>query len=158
MGTGFFYFLSEEYFSDFPDIHLMGNKGVENGQTHNRPCYFAFEDGGTGLYWMIPFSSRIEKFKEEYRKKIQRYGRCDTIAFGWVLGYEKAFLIQNMCPVSAKYVKNMYCDASSNRPVRIDGVLERQLIKKAKKVLLLSRRGSSLIFPDVFSIEQKLLK
>lgn len=54
-------------------------------------------------------------------------------SFGTILGYEKAFLIQNMCPVSSKYIKNEYFDSQTNIPVRIDGVFEKNLIKKAKK-------------------------
>ena len=69
-------------------------------------CFYAFRDEKTGLFWMIPFSSQIGKFRGYYNFKIQRYGKCDTIAFGEVLGYEKAFLIQNMCPVTEKYIKN----------------------------------------------------
>jgi hypothetical protein len=34
---------------------------------------------------------------------------------------------------------------------------ERNLISKAKKVLTLQRKGIKLIFPDVLSIEAKLL-
>lgn len=48
---------------------------------------------------MIPFSSRVSKFTGIYNKKIQKYGKCDTIVFGDVLGHRKAFLIQNMEPV-----------------------------------------------------------
>lgn len=51
---------------------------------------------------MIPFSSRVAKFRGYYNAKIDKYGRCDTIVFGDVLGYEKAFLIQNMCPIIDK--------------------------------------------------------
>ena len=36
---------------------------------------------------------------------MQKYHRCDTIVFGEVLGHEKAFLIQNMCPITEKYMK-----------------------------------------------------
>lgn len=158
MGRGFFYFLSDEYFEDFPDACLMGNKECIGGQSHNRPCYFAFRDAATGLYWMIPFSSRLDKFKAEYNKKLLKYGRCDTIVFGRVLGYEKAFLIQNMCPASEKYIKNIYHDTSFKEPVRIDGVFEKQLVKKAKKMLSLTRQGGKFIFPDVLRIEQELLK
>ena len=49
---------------------------------------------------MIPFSSQTSKFKGIYNKKMQKYHRCDTIVFGEVLGHEKAFLIQNMCPIT----------------------------------------------------------
>ena len=46
----------------------------------------------------------------------------------------------------------------TNVPVRVNGVLEKKLKEKAKKVLALQRRGSKLIFPDVLGIEKKLLE
>ncbi len=105
----------------------------------------------------IPFSSQIDKFQKIYDTKINKYGKCDTILFGKVLGHEKAFLIQNMCPVSISYVKNEYIDAIYHKPVRVDGRLEKELEKKARKVLALQRKGIRLIFPNILEIEKQLL-
>lgn len=157
MKTGHFYYIDDQYFIDFPDDMLMRNKEKVNGQAHDRPCFYAFKDKNTGLYWLIPFSSQVEKFKKYYNKKIKQFGKCDTIAFGEVLGYEKAFLIQNMCPITENYIKNEYIDRYASIPVRIDGRFELELINKAKKVLALQRKGINLIFPDVLKIEKKLL-
>ncbi len=158
MQAGYFYFLSDQYFIDFPDPYLMKNKETINGYEHNRPCFYAFYDSVSGLYWMIPFSSQVQKFKFHYDRKIQRHHRCDTIAFGYVLGYEKAFLIQNMCPVTMKYIAKQYSDSKTQTPVRVDEVFEKELISKAKRVLALQRKGISLIFPDVLLIESALIK
>ena len=106
MEIGHFYYIDDQYFKDFPDPYLMQNKEKVNGQLHDRPCFYAFQDSNTQLFWMIPFSSQVSKFKGIYNKKMQKYHRCDTIAFGEVLGHEKAFLIQNMCPITEKYMKN----------------------------------------------------
>lgn len=78
--------------------------------------------------------------------------------FGKVLGHEKAFLIQNMCPTIPRYIKNEYIDNKANVPVKLDGVFEKELITKAKKVLALNRKGIKLIFPDVLQIEKDLIK
>jgi hypothetical protein len=157
MNKGNFYFLNDQYFIDFPDSYLMKNKETLNGVVHDRPCFFAFEDPNTSLYWVIPFSSKVSKFKDIYSKKIAKHKKCDTIVFGEVLGHEKAFLIQNMCPITKQYINNEYIDPVGNVPVRVDGVLEKDLIAKAKKVLALQRKGIKLIFPDVMKIEKELL-
>lgn len=47
------------------------------------------------LIFKILISSKVVKYKEQYRRKMSKYKRCDTIVFGNVLGYEKAILIQN---------------------------------------------------------------
>ena len=102
----------------------MKNKETVNGQVHDRPCFYTFQDNSTGIYWMIPFSSQVSKFKKIYNSKIQKYKCCDTIAFGEVLGHEKAFLIQNMCPITSEYIKNEYIDSNANVPVRVNGVFD----------------------------------
>lgn len=158
MNKGHFYYINDQYFIDFSDNYLMKNKEVINGQVHDRPCFFAFKDSQTGLFWMIPISSQIEKFEKIYSNKIKKYGKCDTIVFGEVLGYKKAFLIQNMCPITNHYIKNEYWDKKSNCPVRIAEPLEKELIRKAKLVLSLQKDGAKLIFPNVLEIEKELLK
>ena len=100
MDKGHFYYINDQYFIDFPDTMLMKNKETISGQPHDRPCFYAFEDQRTGLYWLIPFSSQVAKYRRYYNTKLQKYKCCDTITFGEVLGREKAFLIQNMCPVT----------------------------------------------------------
>lgn len=97
----------------------------------------------------------MSKFKQLYGSKVSKYGKCDTIAFGYVLGQEKAFLIQNMCPLTDKYIKNEYL--SNSYPVMINNKKQAEITYKAKKVLQLQRQGKKLIFPDVLSIEQKLI-
>lgn len=156
MEIGHFYFLSDQYFFDFPDDKLMSNRESEKGVPHDRPCFCAIREEYTGLFWMVPISSQITKFEQIYKNKVDKRGRCDTIDFGFVLGHKKAFLLQNMCPVSNRYIKNEYLDPVSNMPVKLDGAFERQLEKKAAKVLALHRRGIPLIFPDVAKIEKEL--
>lgn len=102
-------------------------------------------------------AGHLEKFRGYYNSKVARYGKCDTITFGEVLGFEKAFLIQNMCPITEKYIQNEYIDGRASVPVRIDVRFEAELISKAKRVLALQRKGVKLIFPDVLKIEKELL-
>lgn len=35
----------------------------------NRPHYYCFEDTNTGIYWMIPLSSRVEKYRRIVEKR-----------------------------------------------------------------------------------------
>ena len=110
MQTGNFYFINDDFFDDFPDGNLMRNKESMDGVLRNRPCFYAFYDSSSSIYWLIPISSRLRKFKFIYDKNVARYGSCDTIVFGQVLGRDTAFLIQNMCPVIPQYIKNEYID------------------------------------------------
>ena len=56
MEIGHFYYIDDQYFKDFPDSYLMQNKEKVNGQLHDRPCFYAFQDSNKQLFWMIPFS------------------------------------------------------------------------------------------------------
>ena len=38
------YFLSDQYYQDFPDDKLMKNKDTVDGVPHSRPCFFALPD------------------------------------------------------------------------------------------------------------------
>lgn len=153
------YFLSDQYYQDFPDDRLMKNKDIIEGVPHSRPCFFAFKDSKIiDIYWIVPISSRYEKYKRIEQDKIKKYGHCNTIRFGTVLGRKTAFLIQNMCPATSKYL-TAYID-KNQCPIRIDNRVASDVERNARNVLAMAKRGAKVIFPDVFKIyaelEQKL--
>ncbi len=155
MEKGNLYFIRDEYFDDFPEGALSENRESCGGLTHGRPFFFAFQDNDTGVFWMIPISSKVAKYREIYDRKMERNGKCDTIVFGEVLGREKAFLIQNMCPISEYYVREEYCNKGV--PVRLDRKTEKEITAKAKKILKLTRKGIKILFTNVLAIEETLL-
>ena len=156
MNIGHFYFLKPEYFSDYPNSKLMNNKVDSNMQEHKRPCFYAFTEDNS-IFWLIPISSKVDKFEKVYQEKIKRYGKCDTIDFCYILGRKKAVLIQNMCPVTKEYILNEYLDPHNN-PVQLCDKTRKRIISKAKKVLILQRKGIDLLFGDVLKIEDDLLR
>jgi hypothetical protein len=151
MDSGCFYFIKDEFFIDYKDSRLMENKKI-----NKRPCYFAFIDNKTQLIWFIPISSKYDKYRLIYEKKKKKNGVCDTIVLGKLLGYESVFLIQNMFPCKDKYIESKYIH--SNSPVKVDGVLQKEIEKKAKKILALTRKGNKILFTDIEKIESSLLK
>lgn len=156
MEQGQFCFLTDAYFKDFPDDRLMRNKEVISGISHNRPCFFAFPDKQSPeIYWLIPISSKVEKYRVHYDKKMEKYGYCTTIAFGNVAGAEAVFLIQNTCPATQRYINNIYFDRK-NVPVRIDDRLAEHVVRCARKTLSEYFRGKAVIFPDVRKIKAAL--
>ena len=149
------FFLSDQYYIDFPDDKLMKNKDVIAGKPHNRPCFFAFRDlKNSEILWLVPISSKYKKYKKIEQEKIQKYGSCFTIRFGKVLDRDAAFLIQNMCPTTEKYL-TPYIDKNNN-PIRIDNRIADDVIKSAKNVLAMANRGAKVIFPDLFKIFRSL--
>ena len=152
-----FCFLSDNYYEDFPNHNLMQNKETVDGKLADRPCFFAFKDTiHTDILWLVPISSKYEKYKAIYDKNIQRYNRCQFIRFGEVLGKQAAFLIQNMCPVTDKYIREIYVDKNNN-PVKIDNRIVEDVVSNAKDVLAKVNRGAKLIFTDALAIKRTLL-
>lgn len=70
--TGF-YIIKDKFFEDMPDPYLKGNKAG------TRPHYYCFEDADAGIYWMIPLSSRIEKYRRIIEKKEKAGRPCDIL-------------------------------------------------------------------------------
>lgn len=141
-----FYFLLDQYYLDFPDKYLMRNKMI-NGVKHFRPYFFAFKDNDYDeIFWIIPISSKIDKYKKIYNKSIEKYKYCDLIYFGKVTNREAAFLIQNICSTTKDYLIP-YLN-KRNEPIRINNLTARIIIKKAKKILKKIKHGSKIIFPD----------
>lgn len=60
--TGF-YIIKDRFFEDIPDPYLKENK------VGNRSQYYCFEVTNTGIYWMIPLSNRIDKYRWIMEKK-----------------------------------------------------------------------------------------
>ena len=94
------YIIKDNFFTDMPDPYLKGNK------VGNRPHYYCFEDSDTGIFWMIPLSSRIDKYKKIVENKEKAGKPCDIIHIVKLDdSRESAFLIQDMFPIIEKYIE-----------------------------------------------------
>jgi len=151
-----FCFLQDQYFIDFPDKGLMRNHVQINGRRHDRPCYFWMRDNkNQDILWLIPISTKVQKYTNIMNKKINRYGSCDTIVIGKVAGRDHAFLIQNMCPVTANYIQNQY--VLNGYPVRITTNLQQEIHTKAQRTLKKYEKIKTIIFPDIDKIKTVLI-
>lgn len=158
--VGCFYFIKDDFFDEIDDPELMQNK--ENG--NKRPCYYCFKSKENDkIIWFIPISTKVDKYKKIYDKKIQKQielGKTpsiDTIVFGNVSNTYSTFLIQNMFPVTEKYIENKYI--KNNVAITLSNKLQQEIISKANKVLKLYKHGmKNIIFPDIDKILNKLLE
>ena len=164
MQQGLFYFIKDEFFSKFDkEKKLMQNKDGKE----NRPCFYAFADNKQpSIYWLIPISHQVSKYKKIVENKLSKQRakgienpKCNTIRFGYVLGQERTFLIQNMFPITDKYILSIYLDKNSNKPVSITPETEKEIIANAKDVYKLVLRGYNyLVFADIKNIYKQLEK
>ena len=159
INIGCFYFIKDSFFDIIDDSELMQNK--ENG--NKRPCYYCFKSKKyDDIIWFIPVSTKIEKYQKIYNYKIQKQIKLgkkpsiDTIVFGNVASTYSVFLIQNMFPVTKKYVESQYI--KNKVAIRLSNKLQTEVIYKANKVLNLYNHGmKNIIFPNVDNILEQLL-
>ena len=110
-----------------------------NYETSMRPHYFAVRDKKTALYWMVPCSTRIEKFERILAKKRAQNKPTDTIKIVRIQGHPTALLFQDMFPISLKYIEKRYFRGGD--PVFIDS--ERLVKEFGTKRLSCHRADSS---------------
>lgn len=104
---------------------------------------------------MVPLSSRVEKFQEIYNKQIKRYGRCLTIVLGEFDGKKAAFLLQNMFPVTERYLDHIH--TRNNNPVPVKHSIHKTISTNMKKIRQLHARGKKIVFPDITRLETIML-
>lgn len=143
-------FLSEQYNTDFATKNIMIS-------STGRPYFFAFPDlAEPHIYWLVPVSSRYEKYSALVRSKIAHQGYCNTIYLGKLLGRDAAFLIQNMIPATEKYISDIYLHKDTV-PVQIDQRTAWYIMRNARRILEKVKKGhSNLIYSDVRSIYAEL--
>lgn len=148
---GYVYHIKDEYFEKVKDDKLMQNR--ENGTY--RPTFYCLRDEKTSLLWMVPLSSRVEKFQEIYNKQIKRYGRCLTIVLGEFDGKKAAFLLQNMFPVTERYLDHIH--TRNNNPVPVKHSIHKTISTNMKKIRQLHAHGKKIVFPDITRLETIML-
>ena len=149
--TGF-YIIKDKFFEDMSDPYLRGNKAG------NRPHYYCFEDTSRGIYWMIPLSSQIDKYKRIVEKKEKAGKPCDIIHIVKLDdSRQSAFLIQDMFPISNEYIEREYTIAGNHLMLTSEHTAK-EIEQKAKKVMGMLKRGVKFMptQPNVIAILEKL--
>lgn len=154
METGKFYYIKKEYYDKFGNCGVMKGKEDDEFGKHGRPCFYCFEMDS--IYWMIPISSQVEKYKAIYDKKIERYDEYDGIKFGYVNGQKRAFLLQNICPVTEKYIDNEYKINKNSVSAQVNPNLKKQLNASARKIVRLYKKGKKITLTDLDYIIKEL--
>ncbi len=148
-----FYIIKDEFFEKFNDPFLKGNK------EGNRPHYYCFRDEIPGLYWIIPMSSKVEKYQKIIQYKQHNNKPCDILHV-CKLSNDKwnAFLIQDMFPITEKYVDRPYTFAGKHL-ILISESERKNVERKAIRILNLINHGVKLnpTQPDIMSIKFRLL-
>lgn len=151
--TGNFYFVSDKFFEKVNDLNLKINY-----ETTQRPHYFALRDKKTSLLWLVPCSTKTEKFEKIIAKRKQYNRPNDTIKIVTIQGRKTVLLLQDMFPVTENYITNQYI--RGGQPVRIANVdIVSDIERSARRVAILLRQGVRFTptQPDIPRIEKIML-
>ncbi len=154
MQTSGFYILKDSFFE------LMADPYLKNNKDGNRPFYYCVkgEKEGKNIYWMIPLSSRIEKYQRIIAQKIANRRPCDGLHIAKLPnGKKSVFLIQDIFPVSDSYIERAYTLGGNPLVMPYEDEIT-EIERKARKVLALIKRGIALTptAPNVLLIYEKL--
>ena len=141
--------ISDQYFVDFKRPNPVFNK------QENRPYYLAIRNGN-GIVWLIPLSSRIEKYRRKAEGEAERYGDSLFCHIARVKGRDSAFLIGNAIPVTEEYILGPF--TVSGKPFVIQDKRDVKAIRsKLSRYLAMVRAGKLRPAVDILSIERILL-
>jgi len=148
---GYVYHIKDTYFEKVKDDKLMRNR--EGGAF--RPTYYCLKDEKTGLLWVVPMSSRAEKYIGFMQKDIDRYGKCLKIVIGEYASVNAVFLIQNMFPILPIYIDHIHL--VKQNPVPVNTRLQTIINRNFRELLRLHRRGVKIVFPDILRLEKLMI-
>ena len=148
---GYVYHIKDTYFEKVKDDKLMRNR--EGGAF--RPTYYCLKDEKTGLLWVVPMSSRSEKYVGFMQKDIDRYGKCLKIVIGEYASVNAVFLLQNMFPILPKYIDHIHL--VKQNPVPVNTRLQTIIDRNFRELLRLHRRGVKIVFPDILRLEKLMI-
>ena len=141
---GYFYHIADRFFSDVREPSLMSNK--ENGGY--RPHYLAVRDErNPDIFWMVPVSSKYEKYKNFHDKQVAKYKKCTKVVLGRFAGTDHAFLVQNAFPTTSDYFDHIH--TRFGVPAEISSETAQKIVRCLKSNLALHKRGISLFFADI---------
>ena len=107
---------------------------------------------------MVSISSKTEKYKRIYEEKKKRYKEYDGLRFGYVNGQYRAFLIQNVCPVSKEHIDCQYMIENNTVPVTINDKLAAEINGIVRKVIRLNKKGVRIVLTNINHILNELGK
>ncbi len=136
-----FYILKESFFEKMNDPYLKNNKDG------SRPFYYCVKEalGEKDVYWMVPLSSRVDKYKGIIQKRTDDHKPCDGIYVCKLpSGYESVFLIQDIFPVTYEYVDREYTIGPNHLILPYEKDIE-AIEKRSRKVIGIIKQGQKLM-------------
>ena len=139
MQAGRLYFVSDRFFQKVKDPYLKINY-----ESTKRPHYFVLYDGKTELYWLVPCSSKVDKFERLIEKKKERHKPTDAIRIVRIFDRRTALLFQDpkagTCP-NLTILENLALADNKNKPFGLGKCVSKKRIDYFKTLLEKTNMG-----------------
>ena len=99
---------------------------------------YHIKNNNSKILCFIPMSSKVEKYRKLQEENIQKNGVCDTIVIGKYRRKDSAFLIQNIFPITEKYIDHI--DTIRNQVVPVVEGTQKEITTKVNKIFKLKSR------------------
>lgn len=147
------YIIKDEFFDLMDDPYLKRN------QHGTKSHYYCYKEEN-GIYWMIPLSSNVDKYEKVMKKRIEQGKYNDGLYIAKLVhGVKRAFLIQEIFPITKNFIESEYCWLNEHIMVTDERDME-EIGKKAKRILELIKLKITIIptQPNIELILSKLAK
>ena len=144
------YIISDEYFVEFSSPNMMDNK------YETRPYYLVVKAEGP-ILWLIPLSSKVDKYQKSIEKDEQKRGKGNCIYhyISRFKGRDSVFLIGDAIPITKSYIKRAF--TVNQKPFIIEDQTDiKNIRKKFSRYLALVRQGKLKPAVDILGIEREL--
>lgn len=150
--TSGLYIISDKFFIDYPNDKYMDNK------SEARPHYYALQDND-GVFWMIPLSSKVEKYRAKIADTEAAHGKgsCFMFCIVPIHGKDRAVLVCDMFPVSSEYILRPYEISGSPYVIRNKNI-QKTIRTKAMRYLSMVKRGVLQSPLNILDTKNKLLE
>lgn len=159
---GGLYFLRDDFFKKFSPFcrYISVQHKLENWDTyrHGRP-HICIGSSNKTLLWMVPISSRVEKYELEIARQKQKYGACDKVQIVCLNTGKRAALIQNIIPCTPRYIDREYQNRRTGKVEEIGKADLHDICISARKLIKWHKDAPKcgFLFTDIFGIAGTLL-
>lgn len=145
--VGLAYHIKDEYFELVQNCDIKRNFG---GRTYPACC--CLNDEEKSIYWMIPMSTKIEKYKRIHDRELDKYGNVMSVVIGEYDGREVAFQIQNMFPIVKKYI--LHPHTRNGKTIPVEKSLLSEIQRKFCDLRRLNGKGIACTLTDIRLLEK----
>lgn len=150
MEKGKIYFVKDSYINKHK---LMKNKGEGNCRPHL--CCIPFNDKGS--FWLVPFSTKVDKYRKISKKRSKKFGKCIDFYEFQFRGKKSTALICNAFPAHINHILNKYIEKETKEDIVIKENDLKEITKLLRKVIRIERSNKNVIFySDIENITSDL--